>query len=103
MLGGLTEFNTAVRHNVDLIVIVCNDGSYGAEHIQFRNRNLSPDISCFEWPDFAPLADALGGQGFSVRSQDDLDVACAAIDKRTRPLLIDLKLDPDHVPSMPRE
>lgn len=102
MLGGLTEFNTAVRHNVDLIVIVCNDGSYGAEHIQFRNRNLSPDLSCFDWPDFAPLADALGGEGFSVRNQDDLDVACAAIEKRTRPLLIDLKLDPDHVPSMPR-
>jgi acetolactate synthase I/II/III large subunit len=102
MLGGLTEFNTAVRHNVDLIVIVCNDGSYGAEHIQFRNRNLSPDLSCFEWPDFAPLADALGGEGFSVRNQDELDVACAAIEKRTRPLLIDLKLDPDHVPSMRR-
>jgi len=103
MLGGLTEFNTAVRHNVDLIIIVCNDGSYGAEHIQFRNRNLNPDISCFEWPEFAPLADALGGQGFSVRNQNDLDVACAAIEKRTRPLLIDLKLDPDHVPSMRRE
>ena len=100
MLGGLTEFNTAVRHNVDLIVVVCNDGSYGAEHIQFRNRNLSPDLSCFNWPDFAPLADALGGQGFSVRNQDDLSNACAAIEKRTRPLLIDLKLDPDHVPSM---
>ncbi|MEQ8249348.1 MAG: thiamine pyrophosphate-binding protein [Alphaproteobacteria bacterium] len=100
MLGGLTEFNTAVRHNVDLIVVVCNDGSYGAEHIQFRNRNLSPDISCFDWPEFAPLADALGGQGLSVRNQGELEAACAAIEKRTRPLLIDLKLDPDHVPSM---
>lgn len=100
MLGGLTEFNTAVRHNVDLIVIVCNDGSYGAEHIQFRNKNLNPDISCFDWPELAPLADALGGQGISVRNQDDLNDACAAMDERTRPLLIDLKLDPDHVPSM---
>ena len=102
MLGGLSEFNTAVRHKVDLIVVVCNDGSYGAEHVQFRNRNLNPDISCFNWPEFGPLADALGGQGFSVRNEDDLNEACTAIEKRNRPLLIDLKLDPDHVPSMRR-
>jgi acetolactate synthase-1/2/3 large subunit len=102
MLGGLTEFNTAVRHNVDLIVIVCNDGSYGAEHVQFRNRNLNPALSCFEWPDLAPVATALGGQGFTVRNAAELETACAAIPKRDRPLLIDLKLDPDHVPSMPR-
>lgn len=102
MLGGLTEFNTAVRHNVDLIVVVCNDGSYGAEHIQFRNRNLNPAISCFDWPDLGPVATALGGEGYTVRNQEDLEAACAAIPKRRRPLLIDLKLDPDHVPSMPR-
>ena len=31
MTSGITEFNTAVRHNIDLITIVCNDGAYGAE------------------------------------------------------------------------
>jgi len=102
MLGGLTEFNTAVRNNVDLIVIVCNDGSYGAEHIQFRNRNLNPELSCFDWPDLGPVATSLGGQGFTVRTAEDLETACAAIPTRDRPLLIDLKLDPDHIPSMPR-
>jgi thiamine pyrophosphate-dependent acetolactate synthase large subunit-like protein len=40
MLGGLTEFTAAVRHKVDLILIVCNDGGYGAEHIQFVNRQM---------------------------------------------------------------
>src|SRR5262249_54299886 len=40
MLGGLVEFSTAVRNKVDLVVLLCNDNSFGAEHIQFRDRNL---------------------------------------------------------------
>lgn len=101
MLGGLAEFNTAVRSHCDLIAVVCNDGSYGAEHIQFRNRDMDPTISCFEWPDFAPVAQALGGNGVTVRTVGDLDAAVDAIATRDRPLLIDVKLDPDHMPSLP--
>jgi thiamine pyrophosphate-dependent acetolactate synthase large subunit-like protein len=100
MNGGLTEFNTAVRHKVDLITIVCNDHAYGAEHTQLRNRGLDPGITIFDWPDFAPVADALGGRGVTVRSVADLDLAEQAIRERDRPLLIDLKLDPDRIPPL---
>ena len=100
MLGGLTEFNTAVRHGCDLIVVVCNDGSYGAEHIQFRRKDMDPSLSVFDWPDFAPVADALGGKGVTVRSHDDMDAVARAIATRDRPLLIDIKLDPDKVPQL---
>ena len=100
MLGGLAEFNTAVRHGLDLIVVVCNDASYGAEHIQFRNKALDPALALFAWPEFAPLAQALGGEGVTVRSTDDLPAAIDAIRSGVRPLLIDVKLDPDHVPSL---
>ena len=99
MLGNLTEFNTAVRERCDLIVVIFNDGSYGAEHIQFRDKQLDPGITLFDWPDFVPLAVALGGAGVTVRSGADLDTLpdrIAARD-RTRPLLIDVRLDPDRV------
>ena len=33
MMGGINEFNTAVRLGLDLIVIIANDSAYGAEHI----------------------------------------------------------------------
>jgi thiamine pyrophosphate-dependent acetolactate synthase large subunit-like protein len=97
MLGGLTEFNTAVRHGVDLIVIVCNDGAYGAEHIQFRRKEMDPGISLHDWPDFAPVADALGGKGITVRNRADLEAIPAILEQRDRPVLIDLKIDPDLV------
>ena len=45
MMAGINEFNTAVRLNQNLIVIVCNDSAYGAEHIQFVDRNIDPGLS----------------------------------------------------------
>jgi thiamine pyrophosphate-dependent acetolactate synthase large subunit-like protein len=94
MLGGVAEFHTAVREGADLIVIVCNDGSYGAEHVQYEARNISCDLSLFGWPEFAALAETLGGTGVAVRNPDELEIACQAVINRRGPLLIDLKLDP---------
>jgi len=97
VLGGLQEFHTAVRLGLKLVVVVCNDGSYGAEHVQLVDRGLDPSLALFDWPEFASVATALGGDGFTVRNRDDLDAACAAIGRCQRPLLIDLKLDPDRM------
>jgi len=100
MMGGVNEFNTAVRLKQDLIVILCNDSAYGAEHIQFLDRKMDPGLSMFDWPSFAEVATALGGKGLVVASAEDLDAALLAIETRDRPLLIELKLDPDDVPRM---
>ena len=100
MMGGVNEFNTAVRTNCDLIVIVCNDAAYGAEHIQMIDRNMDPSITEFEWPSFAAVAKALGGEGIEVTSPEALEVAIEAMQNRKTPLLIELKLDPHNVPRM---
>jgi thiamine pyrophosphate-dependent acetolactate synthase large subunit-like protein len=100
MMGGINEFNTAVRLRQDLIVVVCNDSAYGAEHIQFLDRKMDPGLSQFDWPSFAAVANALGGTGIQVNSADEFEVAAAAIRDRDRPLLIELLLDPNEVPRM---
>ncbi|MCB1464101.1 MAG: thiamine pyrophosphate-binding protein [Nitratireductor sp.] len=99
MLGNLTEFNTAVRERMDIICVVFDDGSYGAEHIQFRDKQLDPAIALFSWPEFAVVAEALGGAGMAIRTEADLDALPVAIEARdrTRPFLIDVKLDPDRM------
>jgi len=98
MHGGLAEFNTAVRHNADLIVVVCNDGAYGAEQMSFHRRQMDAHSIFFDWPDFAPVAIALGGEGVTVRTEADWSLAEQAIKGRTRALLIDLKLDAARMP-----
>lgn len=97
MLGGLTEFGSAVRHKCDLILIICNDGCYGAELSHFGNMQIDPDLAMYDWPDFAPVAIALGGNGITVRSDQDLENVAYAIRNRNGPLLIDLKLDANRI------
>lgn len=98
MMGGLTEFNTAVRLGLDLIVIICNDAAYGAEHIQFLDRQMDPGMSTFDWPSFAEVARSLGGKGIDLRTEADFESVRKAIDNRSGPLLIDLHLDPYDMP-----
>ena len=100
MMGGINEFNTAVRLGLDLIVIIANDSAYGAEHIQFVDRKMDPSLTEFSWPSFAEIATSLGGQGFEVRSSEQLETALQAVGNRTGPSLIELRLDPADVPAM---
>ncbi len=98
MHGGLAEFNTAVRHSTDLIVVVCNNAAYGAEVEKYRrkisDRTMNPGLIDFRWPELAPVAVALGGDGVTLKSEADWPHVARAIKERTKPLLIDLKLAP---------
>lgn len=98
MSAGLNELNTAVRAGTDIVIVLVNDRAYGAEHVQLVNRGLDPAISTFDWPDFAPVADALGARGITARSMDELEAALDGLAERDRPVLIDLQVDPYRVP-----
>ena len=100
MMGGINEFNTAVRMGLNLTVIVANDAAYGAEHIQFLDRKMDPSLTEFDWPSFAEIAKSLGGVGIQVTSMAELDAALVELDGVKVPSLIELKLDPNDVPRM---
>jgi acetolactate synthase-1/2/3 large subunit len=99
MLGGLAEFNTAVRHQLDIVVVIMNDKSYGAEYIQFTNKGMDPAISTFEWPSFAAVANALGGTAYAVHTPEELEKAMDSLADRDGPALIEVFLDPASISS----
>ncbi|SFI80449.1 thiamine pyrophosphate-binding protein [Celeribacter neptunius] len=96
-LSGLSELVTLVREKADVIILLCNDGSYGAEHVQFTNRNMDPELSMIARIDFAATCATLGFATQRVTDADSLDAACRAIQNRSGPLLIDLHLDPENI------
>ena len=79
--------------------MVYDDGSYGAEHIQFHNKGMDPGLSLHRWPEIAHVAGAFGCANVTVRDLDDL---AAAITGRDRPPLVHVKLDPDFISRIPR-
>lgn len=99
MLSGLSELATAVAEQQDLVIVVANDGSYGAEHIAFTMHNMDPELSLLPQRDFARIAEAFGCKGITVTSSAELQEAMAAVATRDRkrPLVIDVKIDPASV------
>jgi thiamine pyrophosphate-dependent acetolactate synthase large subunit-like protein len=104
MMGGLQELHTAVDLGLDLIVVLYNDGSYGAEHVQLVNKGLDTSSSLHHWPDFTTVASALGCDAVAVSSVDDFASAAKTVaDRRPgRPVFIEIAVDPDVASRIPR-
>jgi thiamine pyrophosphate-dependent acetolactate synthase large subunit-like protein len=100
MMNGLAELHSAVRASLPLIVVICNDGSYGAEYDQYVHKSVSPALSLFSWPSFAKVAHAMDADGVTVASVADVPAAVAAAKTPVRPLVIDVQIDPAKVPEV---
>jgi thiamine pyrophosphate-dependent acetolactate synthase large subunit-like protein len=95
LMMSLSDLDTAVRYHLPLLILVLNDGAYGAEMHILRDLSMPIANALFENPDFAQVALAVGAEGVTVRTLDDL----AALDQRLpsleRPLLVDCKINRD--------
>ena len=98
MMGGLAEFSAALREELNLVVVVCNDSCYGAGYIQLEDRQMDPSLSQFVWPSMAAMAIAMGAAGFKVTSEQELDAALEVANASDGPVLIELVADPAAVP-----
>ena len=94
-MGGLTELATIVREKLNVAIILCNDGSFGAEYIQFTNKQMSPAMSLTNPPDFTSIAKAVGLDACCVTGPTELEPALALLAKDGGPRLVELRLDPD--------
>lgn len=91
---GIIELSTAVRHQVPLVMVIVNDGAYGAEFGKLEARGYSGKSSFVDWPDFAEVARSLGADGVTVRTVEELRQAASLTTDLHRPLLIDIRADP---------
>lgn len=89
------ELATAVRESAPLVLVVLDDGCYGAEYTKLSEAGLNPGYSLLEnWPDLTAIAQNLGCEAVTVTSEDDLEAAVKLIDQGHLPLMIDIRADP---------
>jgi TPP-dependent 2-oxoacid decarboxylase len=94
------EISTAVRHNLNPIVVVLNNAGYGTE----RHIHNGPYNDILPW-EYSSIPEVLGaGHGFVARTEDQLDEALRAAEAdTTRFCVIDARLDPmDRSPALER-
>lgn len=94
LMMALNEVNTAVRYKLPLVLIVLNDGSYGAEYNKFVDFGVDPVYSMIDWPELSDVATALGAHGIAVRSVPELAAVGEYVREGRLPLLVDIKADP---------
>ena len=95
LMMSLGDLETAVREDIPLIVVVLNDCAYGAELHYLRLRQMPVARSLFADIDFAPLAQSLGFQAWTVRSVQELRDLAPALAQPEGPILIDCKINAD--------
>jgi thiamine pyrophosphate-dependent acetolactate synthase large subunit-like protein len=89
----MAEFSTAVRNRLRLMVVIANDGAYGAEYRKLTEYGVDPAYSLSDWPDFKGVADAMGGHGVTVRSAKEIGALADLVPTlEDGPVLVDLKL-----------
>jgi thiamine pyrophosphate-dependent acetolactate synthase large subunit-like protein len=74
--GGLImhiqELETIKRHQLNILIIVMNDGAYGSEVHKLRSEALPEAGSVFGRPDFAAIARGFGIGGKTIKNLDEL-------------------------------
>lgn len=88
------ELETAVRYDLPLLIVVYNDAAFGAEVHDFGDAGRPLDTVRFGDVDFATVARGFGADGITVRSVADLEPVREWMSHRSRPLLVDAKVDP---------
>lgn len=66
------EIETALRLNLDLVVLIWNDGAYGLIEWKQMNQYGRPSNIKFNNPDFVKYADSFGAKGYRVNSAEEL-------------------------------
>ncbi len=87
----LAEFETAVRYDVPLLVLVMNDQALGAEYHKALATDLDVGLTTIPTPDLGAVGRSLGGRGATVRSLDDLADALRSFVDQPGPMLVDVR------------
>jgi len=72
LLMHIQELETIIRHNMNILIVVMNDGAYGSEVHKLRATGLSEHGAVFGRPNFASIATGFGAAGATVTQLDEL-------------------------------
>jgi pyruvate dehydrogenase (quinone) len=99
----MCEFLTAVHHQLPVKVIIFNNFAFGLIRLEAEGVGLPAFRQAIEFPnpDFAALAHACGGRGFTARKPDELHTAISAAFASQGPAIVDAVIVSNELPNLP--
>jgi acetolactate synthase I/II/III large subunit len=91
----VSDFHTAVSHNLPLTVFVFNDNAVGQERHDLVHRGFPPKYAEVAQPDFEKLAVGFGAKGFRVNRPDDFGEIDKALAVEDGPVIVNVRINGD--------
>ena len=88
----LAEFETMVRYNMPLLIIVMNNQMLGAEYYKLDKHKMNAALSTIATPDLGKVAVAFGGRGRLARTVDEVRAGVAEWVAKPGPMMIDVRI-----------
>jgi thiamine pyrophosphate-dependent acetolactate synthase large subunit-like protein len=99
----MCEFLTAVHHKLPVKVVIFNNSAFGLITLEAESVGLAPYRAGIEFPnpDFAALARACGGCGFTARKPNELKGAIKEAFAVDGPAVVDAVVVANELPNLP--
>lgn len=94
LMMNIQELDLAASCGVPMILVIWNDGGYGAEAQRLPLYGYPADPATWASPDFAAIVRAYSGEGVTVHTSEELDDAIAAAEMAKGLYLMDLRISP---------
>jgi thiamine pyrophosphate-dependent acetolactate synthase large subunit-like protein len=92
----LGDVETAVRYRLPMVIVVSNDMALGAEVHYLDFMGEPTELAMHSTPSFAAVAEALGAEGYTVRSIDDLRQLEERFQRPIEgPIVLDCRINPE--------
>jgi acetolactate synthase-1/2/3 large subunit len=100
----LSDIETAIRHNLPVVVIILNNQTLAfEEHVQnLLYGKVVPAVNEFVDINYGQIARSFGANGFRVNNADDFDRALAVGLRRNGPTIIDAVIDREAIAPVTR-
>jgi acetolactate synthase-1/2/3 large subunit len=94
----LAEFDTAIRHNLPIVVVLGNDALWSIDRnfqLAYYGRAVATDLRSIRYD---KVVEAMGGHGELVERRDDLPAALDRAFKSGKPALVNIVINPAQSP-----
>lgn len=98
VLQSIIELLTAVEYQLPIIVIVLKNGMYAMEANRMQTAGLSMLGSQVYEPDYAKMAEAMGGMGMTCTTMEQLRMNLRQAIRTKKPALLEVPAKPTIVP-----
>ena len=93
----MSDFSTAIKYNIPIIVIIYNNFAYHFIALEQMKEGVAQCYTKLNNPNYALLAEAFGGKGFTVTQPNQIESTIKAAFACQAPCIVDVHTDPNEL------